>query len=42
VVSSEDSGGGSMSSSIGVGGLLRRACSIGEEIRREHQAATVE
>jgi hypothetical protein len=42
VVSSEDSGGGSVSSSIGVGGLLRRACSKGEEIWREHQAVAVE
>jgi hypothetical protein len=39
MVSSEDSSGGSTSSAIGVGGLLRRAWSRGEEIRRQQERA---
>jgi hypothetical protein len=39
MVSSEDSGGSSASSSVGVGGQLRRAWSRGEEIRREQERA---
>jgi hypothetical protein len=39
MVGSKDNSGGSTSSAIGVGGLLRRAWSRGEEIRRQHERA---
>jgi hypothetical protein len=39
MVSSKDNSGGSTSSAIGVGGLLRRAWSRGEEIRRQQERA---